>query len=64
MPKKTEKPMVREGQELKVLSKGDKRRLSDGRNAWRKMVPEQRREFLAWIMEEGNVPSGFDLRKD
>jgi hypothetical protein len=65
MAKKTGKPMVREGQELKVLDKGDRRRLSDGRNAWRKMVPDQRREFLAWIMEEeGNVPSGFDLRKD
>jgi hypothetical protein len=29
--------------------------MSDGKNAWRKMTPEQRREFLAWI-EEQNLP--------
>lgn len=54
-PKKTKKPapMVREGKELAVLKKGDRRRLSDGRNAWRKMTPAQRREFLDWIDEEG-----------
>lgn len=26
--------------------------LSDGRNAWRKMTPEQRRVFLLWIVTE------------
>lgn len=37
----------------KTLAPGDKRRMSDGRNAWRKMTPEQRRDFFAWIVEEG-----------
>jgi predicted Fe-S protein YdhL (DUF1289 family) len=44
--------MNRNGKPLTQLPKGDKRRLSDGRNAWRKMTPEQRKEFLAWIREE------------
>ena len=39
--------------QTKVLPHGDKRRMSDGRNAWRKMTPEQRRDFLQWIHEEG-----------
>ena len=43
----------RNGKPLTKLPKGDKRRLSDGRNAWRKMTPEQRKEFLAWIKQEG-----------
>lgn len=38
--------------ELKKVPKGDRRRLSDGRNAWRKMTPEQRREFIDWMNEE------------
>ena len=33
------------GGHCKVLEKGDKRRLADGRNAWRKMDHEQRQEF-------------------
>jgi hypothetical protein len=45
--------MVREGKQLATVPKGDRRRLSDGRNAWRKMTPEQRREFLDWIESEG-----------
>ena len=48
-------PMTRKGVELKTLSKGDRRRLSDGRNAWRKMTPEQRAEFVAWMASE-NLP--------
>ena len=36
-----------------VLAKGDKRRLSDGRNAWRKMDADQREEFVAFLMENG-----------
>jgi len=40
---------TRSGRPLKVVPPGDRRRLSDGRNAWRKMTPEQRRVFLAWI---------------
>jgi len=47
--------MTRKGVELKTLSKGDRRRLSDGRNAWRKMTPEQRAEFVAWMASE-NLP--------
>lgn len=43
----------RKGKPLKVLVPGDKRRLADGRNAWRKMTPEQRRVFLDWIESEG-----------
>ena len=45
-------PMTRGGKPLTVLSKGDRRRLADGRNAWRKMTPGQRREFLDWMAEE------------
>ena len=41
----------------KTLPPGDRRRLSDGRNAWRKMTPEQRREFLDWISAQ-NLPVG------
>jgi hypothetical protein len=36
-----------------VLAKGDKRRLSDGRNAWRKMDSDQREEFVGFLMENG-----------
>ena len=43
----------RNGKKLAKLPPGDKRRLSDGRNAWRKMTPEQRRVFLDWIEEQG-----------
>jgi len=43
---------TRKGVALKVLDKGDRRRLADGRNAWRKMTPEQRREFTEWQTAE------------
>lgn len=42
----------RNGRELKTLTPGDRRRMSDGRNAFRKMTPEQRIEFLRWIADE------------
>ena len=45
--------MKRHGKTLAPAS--EKRRLADGRNAWRKMTPEQRTEFIAWIME-GELP--------
>ena len=45
-------PPMRDGKELAKLARGDKRRLSDGRNAWRKMTPAQRREFLQWMKAE------------
>lgn len=43
-----ESEMERNGKTLKTLADGHPRRLADGRNAWRKMTPEQRVEFLAW----------------
>lgn len=46
-------PMVRQGKPLATIPKGDRRRMSDGKNAWRKMDPQQRREFLDWIAEQG-----------
>ncbi len=52
MGKGKAKPM-RHGEPLPTLPKGDRRRMSDGRNAWRKMTPKQRAEFLAWIKAEG-----------
>lgn len=36
-----------------MLAKGDKRRLADGRNAWRKMDAGQREEFVSWMLENG-----------
>lgn len=33
---------------------GHRRRMSDGKNAWRKMTQEQRVEFLRWIYVEEN----------
>jgi|GEM_PF-3997989 len=41
------------GGTCKVLAKGDKRRLADGRNAWRKMDAGQREEFVSWMLENG-----------
>lgn len=41
--------MTRNGKTLKTLPDGAPRRLSDGRNAWRKMSDAQRAEFIAWI---------------
>jgi len=41
------------GGTCKVLAKGDARRLSDGRNAFRKMDANQREEFVAWMLENG-----------
>lgn len=44
--------MKRNGKPLKVLRDGHPRRMSDARNAWRKMSDAQRRQFLAWIREQ------------
>ena len=41
------------GGTCKVLAKGDKRRLADGRNAWRKMDSGQREDFVVWLLENG-----------
>ena len=43
--------MKRNGKKLMVLPDGHPRRLSDGRNAWKKMDDSQRSEFLQWILE-------------
>ena len=51
MPKKP-KAMIRDGRTLTVLPSGDRRRMSDGRNAMRKMSTAQREEFLDWIADE------------
>ena len=47
------KPTLRAGKELAKVPRGDRRRMSDGKNAWRKMTPQQRRAFLNWIDDEG-----------
>ncbi len=44
--------MKRNGKTLTVLPDGAPRRLSDGRNAWRKMNDEQRAEFLRFLASE------------
>jgi hypothetical protein len=46
--------MEREGRKLKKVAPGDRRRMSDGRNAYRKMTDEQRDEFLRWIADEAD----------
>ncbi len=43
----------RNGKPLTNLGDGHPRRLSDGRNAWRKMNPEQRRAFIDWMDTQG-----------
>lgn len=45
--------MERKGKTLTVLKDGNPRRLSDFRNAWRKMTPEQRKEARVWMRAEG-----------
>ncbi len=41
--------MNRNGKSLAVLPDGHRRRMSDGKNAWRKMNDEQRLKYLEWI---------------
>ena len=49
--------MKRKDKELKVLDAGDKRRIYDGRNAYRKMTDEQRVEMKKWqkAFDKGEV---------
>ncbi len=61
--KSTPKPMTRKGKTLKALRDGHPRRMSDGRNAWRKMSPEQRRVFVDWMEEEGLEVTGRPARQ-
>ncbi len=53
----TPKPMTRKGKPCKVLPDGAPRRMSDGKNAFRKMNAEQRATFLAWIASEYGISS-------
>lgn len=46
--------MNRNGKPLRSLDAGDKRRVYDARNAWRKMTPAQRGDVLAWIMSDAD----------
>jgi hypothetical protein len=55
---------TRNGRELRALPAGDRRRLSDARNAWRKMTAEQRAEFLAWIRAEQEQAQGCPACRD
>lgn len=50
--------MKRKGKTLKVVPDGAPRRMSDGRNAFRKMNKTQRAEFLAWVAKED--PAALD----
>ncbi len=49
----TEQPLIRNGKPCKVLADGNPRRMSDGKNAVRKMSSEQLTRFLAWMRVEG-----------
>jgi hypothetical protein len=44
--------MKRDGKNIRV-GKPMPRRLTDGKNAWKYMTPQQRREFLEWMKAEG-----------
>ena len=44
---------TRNGKPLQVLQDGHPRRMSDGRNAFRKMDGAQRAVFLLWCIETG-----------
>lgn len=44
-----------------VLADGHPRRMSDARNAWRKMDPSQRMVFICWLIDPDNS-SESDLR--
>ena len=48
--------MKRNGKKLATLEDGDPRRMSDGKNAWRKMNDEQRATFLDWIRNGEDAP--------
>ena len=55
--------MKRNGKQLRTLEAGDKRRLADARNAYKKMTPGQREEFEQWVaifdaaLSEGRDPN-------
>lgn len=47
--------MQRNGKALKTVSGGSPRRIADGKNAFRKMSPDQRAEYLKWLKSEFGV---------
>jgi len=53
--------MKRNGNKLKTLPDGHPRRMADGKNAWRRMSEEQRKQFVFWMLDaetrEGTGPS-------
>ena len=51
--------MKREGVILNKLPAGDRRRVSDARNAWMKASAEQRLEIMIFMVMEGH-PGGTD----
>ena len=68
--------MKRNGIKLADLGDGHKRRMADGKNAFRKMSPEQRHAFLTWIIDaeasgeisgwrrDGTSVVDFSVRRD
>lgn len=50
---------MRAGKALATLAPGDRRRMSDGKNAFRKMDELQRAEYLDWIAEEFGADRGL-----
>ena len=53
--------MNRKGKPLTVLPTGHPRRMADGKNAWRKMNPTQREEFVLWLAGEGLAETLADV---
>jgi hypothetical protein len=51
--KKKAPALTRKGVKLAVLGDGHPRRMADGKNAYRKMSPEQRTAFIAWMADSG-----------
>ena len=49
---------TRNGKPLAVLPDGDRRRMSDGKNAWRKMTHTQQCEYLGWILDVAPSTAG------
>jgi len=56
--------MNRKGKPLTVLPTGHPRRMADGKNAWRKMNPTQREEFVLWLAKEGLAEALADVNED
>ena len=48
----------------KVLPKGSRRRVADGRNSWRHADPSQRVELLGFFMENGLPETLRDMPKE